>query len=153
MKKLILAVFLILILISSVVTALSCNSSETGASAKLEGTKWLLYELDGVKYTPPSDGKTIFIKFDAEETKMTGSAACNTIFGKYTAVKTADERDDVRLSMKFGPIASTEMYCNYMDTENKFKAALEKTSEYKVTGRKLYLYSDGGKVILRFKAE
>jgi heat shock protein HslJ len=150
MKKLI----LLSVLLSACVIAFECSSSDTGTSAKLEGTKWVLYALDGVKYTTPSGGKTVFIMLDPAETKMSGSATCNTIFGKYTAVKTADAGENVQLSLKFGPIASTEMFCNnVMDTETKFKAALEKTTQYKITKQKLYLYNDADKVILRFKAE
>src|SRR4030095_6922215 len=149
MKKLI----LLTVLLSACVITFECSSSETGTSAKLEGTRWVLYELEGVKYTTPADGKTVFIKFDAAEMKMSGSASCNTIFGNYTAVKTADAGENVQLSLKFGPIASTEMFCNnVMDTETKFKAALEKTTQYKISKSKLYLYNDADKIILRLKS-
>lgn len=148
--------YLILYVILSAfcIISFACSSSDTGKkNVNLENTKWLLSELDGVKYSLPPDGKTVFIMFEGVEKKASGMASCNNYFASYNAVKTADGGDNVQLSLKFGPVTTTEMYCNYMDTETKYISALKNTASYKITGGKLYLYDESGKVALRFKAE
>lgn len=113
----------------------SCSSSgekNTKSDSPLAGTKWVLKVLNDKKVSPPDSTKSPFIILSKDDSKLNGNGGCNTIFSSYTL-------DGDKL--KFGPIASTEMYCDQMETETEFTKALSNIVRYKINGTNLTLYN------------
>lgn len=114
---------------------LSCSSSgekNTKSDSPLTGTKWVLKVLNDKNISPPDSTKAPFIILSKVDSKLNGNGGCNTIFSTYTL-------DGDKL--KFGVIASTEMYCDQMEPETEFTKALSNIVRYKINGTNLNLYN------------
>jgi putative lipoprotein len=83
-----------------------------------------------------------WIELDPRSKRVTGSGGCNRISGTY-------ESGDGTL--RFGPLISTKMACPEMGIESAFLSALGETRRYRIHGRTLELFDQGGRVIARFE--
>lgn len=121
----------------------ACSGSGT-QKQELGGTKWILYELEGVVQKFQSGSKDVYIQFDAAENQTSGFASCNTFSGSYTATGS---------SIKIGPLSSTKMACDDMSTETKFMQSLNKSASYKISSGSLSLIDASGVVLCMLKAK
>jgi len=118
----------------------SCNESEAGgtmpAAIGIEGTEWLLVEVNGISVSSLTGERRPFLKFDSVKKQATGFAGCNNFFGSY-------ERGEA--SLKFGPVGSTRMSCPdlQMGLETEFLKALDKTRAWDIRDGVLLLLHDG----------
>ena len=93
---------------------------------------WMLTEMagpDGTMTTPITIPTLAF-----EDGSASGNASCNQYFGSY-------EIDG--LSLTFGPLASTEMFCGepgVMDQETQYLAALQQAAMYRVDAMMLEIF-------------
>lgn len=120
---------------------------ESAEAPALEGTEWLLSELQG------SDGglqaalpdRNVTALFDGE--RVGGSSGCNQYGGSYTL-------DGESLSI--GPLMSTLMACpepGVMEQEAAFTGLMSETASYQVEGQELRLLDADGQVLLVFQAQ
>ena len=99
--------------------------------------------MNDTKIFTPESGKEIYLILEKGSDEANGSGGCNNFFTSYTISGKF---------IKFGPVASTEMFCqNSMDTEKDFFKALEKTSTFRIKNQFLYL-SDVTGVIAKLEA-
>ena len=139
MKILLITLILVLGLMFS-----ACGSSGSNTEDRpLEGTEWILYEMNGVKLQP-AEGKNVTVKFDSTENNINGKAPCNTYGGPF--IKSPGK-------LYFGGIFSTEMACDDLKAEQEYFGLLSKVFNYRISGNKLYLLDNSQNVILRFKAQ
>ena len=76
------------------------------------------------------------ITLQADESQISGTGACNRIFGPYV--------EGEKRALKIGPLASTKMMCPAdAALERQFTAALETTTHYDMDGPMLLLLSNG----------
>ncbi len=118
----------------------SCSSSNEQPStpnASLTNTRWVLRALNDKKVFTPESGKEAYISLTKLDKRLSGNGGCNTMFSTYTLDGN---------NIKFGVIASTEMYCAQMETETAFLKALEKVVKYRIKGDTLYLYDSVGMI-------
>lgn len=109
----------------------------------LEGTKWLLVELNGKDISSVETAKPIFIFYEKEGSKINGFAGCNSFTGTYTA-------DGSTISVI---VASTRMFCEgKMEVETEFLTALNTPYKYKLEGSHLLL-RDKNVVVAKFLAD
>ncbi len=138
--------FLLVVLFMFPLVLISCSSSEnqnTKPNASLTNTRWVLRVLNDKRVFTPEGGKEVFILFGKDTARVNGSGGCNNFFGKY--VKDGS-------SLKIGPVASTEMYCEgRMETESAFFKGLETTVRYKINGDVLSLFNSD-KVFAKLEA-
>ena len=132
MKILLITLILVLGLMFS-----ACGSSGSNTEdGPLEGTEWILYEMNGVKFLP-AEGNNVTMRFD-------GKAPCNTYGSPF--IKSPGK-------LYFGGIFSTELACEELKTEQDYFKLLSKVFNYRISGNKLYLLDNSQNVILRFKAQ
>ncbi len=138
-------ILICLILITSVII-LSCSSSDEKPmppKASLTNTRWVLRVLNDKKIFTPEGGKEIFLTLNKDGNKANGTGGCNNFFSTFTLNGS---------SLKFGPVASTEMFCqDKMETESAFFKALEKTRTYKISGDNLFLSDSAKTVVAKFE--
>lgn len=121
----------------------ACSGSVT-QKASLGGTKWMLYELEGVMQKFQTGTKDVYIQFDETAGQVSGFASCNTYSGAYTVTGS---------KIKIGPLISTKMACDDMKTEMKFMQSLNKAVSYKISSGSLSLMDDAGIVLCRLRLE
>ncbi len=114
-----------------------------GATAELVGTTWTLVLLGAESVVVAEGGQEPHLILDAEG-RVQGSGGCNRLMGGY-ATAGAD--------LTFTPLAMTRMACpDGADVEPRFVAALEATRRWRILGRQLELYDDGGELLARLEA-
>lgn len=109
------------------------------STAHLEGTNWILSELNG---QPALADRTVTLQF--EKDRLGGSDGCNSYGGSYTATgNKIDIGDD---------LVSTLMACEepVMQQSSAFTGALLKAAAYKLEGDKLTLLDADGKSLAVF---
>ena len=74
----------------------------TAPATPLDGTRWVLAELDGETVPPAEDERAPHLVFDAAESRVSGSGGCNLVTGSFEL--TGD-------GLWFGPLVSTRMAC------------------------------------------
>jgi uncharacterized lipoprotein NlpE involved in copper resistance len=93
----------------------------------LEDRRWLLTELNGQPIAPGEHGKQAFVLLRSEDSRVTGTASCNTFNGSY-AIKGGQR-------IEFGHnIAMTLMACQDLDVERQFIDVLKSVDNYSVDG-------------------
>jgi len=114
------------------------------SAALLENTHWTLVELDG-KPVPSELPQQPHLLFQEEPPRISGSGGCNQLSGEY-------EHDGERL--RFKQIASTRKACiqGGMDTEASFFAVLDQTRGFRISGQRLELVDDAGRILALFAA-
>ncbi|MBN1262198.1 MAG: META domain-containing protein [Anaerolineae bacterium] len=117
--------------------AVGCAAATNAATPDLNGSSWVLQDLPGHALVPDSE---ITLTFEGEQ--IHGSAGCNSYFG-------AVEINGATL--RFGPPASTMMYCEgLMDQEMAYLAMLETVTTFQVEGNTLTLFSSESKPLAVF---
>jgi heat shock protein HslJ len=120
------------------------QESNNFANVPLRDTHWTLISLNGTDVAADSKGKKPFLVLDSKSRRVTGNGGCNRLTGKY-------EEKSNRLT--FGEMASSLLTCpTGMDTEQAFTQALEKVTNWKITGQELDLFDASGKSLARFEA-
>ncbi len=114
----------------------SCLSSEKQVKnnenrAPFFDTAWELVTLNNDEIQPPPHGKTPFIKFSQEGSKVNGHTGCNGFFGTF---------ESTGGKIKFGPLGMTQMACQeWMDKEFAFITMLGNVTRYEIKGDTLIL--------------
>lgn len=107
--------------------------------SSLYDTNWKLLEEDEV--VKGFNANDVSLQIDANEFKVSGYAGCNN----YQTTATLDNG-----SIKFGPIASTNMLCPDAKIERSFLNVLDDVNRYEIKGNELYLYK-GNMLLLKFR--
>ncbi len=135
MKVKILAITLLL---SSIIGLAAC-----GSGASIEDAMWKLesYGEKGNLQTVIQDTE-ITIEFKSEESKIAGSAGCNSYFGGYEINKN-------ELTI-IPPIGSTMMACPepIMDQEQEYFKLLETTETFQIQNDKLTISCSDNKILV-----
>ncbi len=131
------AILLVLVIISGMLAA-GCSSSNNSDPGIFKGTDWILYEMNGVKYTQGN----VTVVFSDSSNRAGGKAPCNIYSTTYTLTGS---------KLKLGNVISTEKACADMESENIYYKILPGIVSYKMAGGKLLLYDSTGTVKLRFK--
>jgi len=132
-KALILALF---------VTFSACASPDGQtemAEPPMDGTIWMLKHIGNTEIA--NSPTQPFIKFD--NGTFHGFGGCNQFNGGYS-----QEKDRIRVKQ----ITATKMYCDAMDTEQRFLSNLQRGTRVQVLTDKL-LVAEGEKPLLLFKAK
>jgi heat shock protein HslJ len=103
--------------------------NQTDPAALLYGKDWTVTQLNGQAVVPSSSFKTPFLRF--EKGKVHGNAGCNSLNG---TIKLGEPSQ-----LQFGPLMTTKMACDGMQTETDFLAALGQTDHFSITNNKLQL--------------
>ena len=115
------------------------GSTPSGSSSNLLGTTWVWQKtlVDGINAISPKKSGVFTISF-GENGKVSGKTDCNGFFGTYTQGSDG--------FIKFGPLASTMMYCEDSQ-ESMFTGAVGKVSHYSIDpSGNLVLLSDKDKM-------
>ena len=106
----------------------------------LEGTRWTLMELGGLRVEPREGGHDPQLVLDPDGRRLSGSGGCNRLLGRY-------ELNGDRLG--FGAVATTMMACPepLMSRERAFIEALEATTGFRIEGETLELLAGEGVVV------
>lgn len=99
---------------------------------RIEGTRWLLTELDGQPVQAPQGGEQAYFELQAAEAKVTGHGSCNRFFGTYE-IKRGN-----RISFTDN-MGMTMMACPDMTIEMGFMAVMRKADNYAVSADTLSL--------------
>ncbi|MBJ9984609.1 META domain-containing protein [Acinetobacter sp. S40] len=119
------------------------NPSTDRNLAMLQNKSWLVTEINGVEYKANPAQTTNIPSLMFDNSALSGSDGCNRIMGGYT-VKGSQ--------IAFTQLAKTQMAClNATDVPEKFSNALEQTTSYKVSDKKLELMNSDGKVVIQLK--
>lgn len=125
----------------AVAALFSCKPAEK--PAPLEGTKWVLENMNGREIKLKEPTSEVFMTLQDGQTN--GKAGCNRFFGGYTLP--GDNQLD------FGAMGATKMACPDMDIEMFFFTMLDSTRTYAIEGSKLSLKDRDDNVLGVFKAE
>ena len=115
-----------------VLTLSGCRDSAT-PPRDLFGKEWIVVEMNG---EPVSLQKPPFLRFEDEDSLVTGFRGCNRMSGKYELTGDA---------VHFTPFIMTKVACaEGMDVETAMVGVLESTRRVRVTGSTLELLGDSG---------
>jgi heat shock protein HslJ len=121
------------------------DPAPTAENKTLEGTYWVLTELNGRPVASPKEGeKPSYIYFDASKKRASVSGGCNVMGGSYELM------DGNRL--KFGNMMSTMMACPDMTNEDGLKAMTGTVDNYAIQGDNLMFAKARMAPMARFKA-
>jgi heat shock protein HslJ len=143
-------------MLTSFVLLTACSSSKSTSQSEskpapaiqnkaLEGTYWVLTELNGTTVEAPKSGeKPSFIYFDAGKKRVSVSGGCNVMGGTYELL------DGNRIS--FSQMISTLMACPDMTNEDGLKKMTEMVDNYAIQGDNLSFAKARMAPAARFKA-
>lgn len=105
---------------------------------------WVLETLDGVTADKNNFSKAIpQIEINLSEKKLSGTGGCNRIFG---TIEVSGDK------IKFGPVASTRMYCEGVN-ESGFVNGLQNADSWKIENNRLYLMKDDKEIMVLRKVD
>ena len=131
----------IVFMLSSCTPNLAVNSGKPS----LEGTYWVLTELQGKAVTPPAAGqKPYFIYFSKNKSRVSLSGGCNVMGGRYELMEGN--------RIKFGNMMSTMMACPDMTVEEALRKMPESVDNYAILGGELMFAKARMAPYVRFKA-
>jgi len=136
-----------MIMITSIFMLSACTPNLAVNSGKpaLEGTYWVLTELQGKAVTQPAKGqKPYFIYFSKDKSRVSLSGGCNVMGGSY------ELREGNRI--KFGNMMSTMMACPDMTVEEALRNLPELVDNYAILGDELMFAKAKMAPYVRFKA-
>jgi heat shock protein HslJ len=148
----------LLLLLPAAISACGSHAASTQAIASaraagqdpapLAGTTWLLEAYGDAKNPTAILAKSeVTAVFDATQSRVTGSAGCNSYGATYL---TKGER------LEISPIAATKKFCSeppgVMDQEQQYFNLLGAAARYRITNRTLEIVTSEGK-LLRFQAK
>jgi len=109
----------------------------------LEGTVWMLVELNGKDISTVESTKPISVLYHQKDKMVSGFAGCNSFTGPY-------QTDGATIS---ATMTSTRLFCEgKMEIETEFLKVLNSPLKHKVEGGHLYL-RDKNTVVAKFLAE
>jgi heat shock protein HslJ len=141
----------LLCLVAGVLTTAGCTTPASeevarAAAVPLTGTSWRLTQIgDQLVDNPPGDAAA-HIQLQAGNSRVTGFAGCNRMFGGYSL----DGE-----SLKFGQVGATKMACleeGRMELESSFFDTLSRVARWKITNSTLELLDDSGRSLATFAA-
>jgi heat shock protein HslJ len=106
----------------------------------LSARRWDLTEINGKRVY----SSRAFLEFEASQTRFSGNAGCNRMFGEVSVSGR---------NMDFGSVGTTRMFCGesgVMKLEADFTRALGRVTRFEKTGNNLSLYARN-RLVLRFK--
>ncbi len=110
----------------------------------IAGTEWELAAIEG---QPPLEGVRAWIRFNPDETWVSGSAGCNRITGSYIR----RGQDGIRI----GPLGVTRRFCNQpegiMQQESRMLHLLAEAIAYRASREWFHLLVED-QVVLSFRA-
>jgi heat shock protein HslJ len=116
------------------------------ATVPLTGTAWRVTQIgDRLVDNPPGDAAA-HIQLQAGNSRVTGFAGCNRMFGGYSLNGE---------SLKFDQVGATKMACveeGRMQLESDFFETLSKVARWKITNSTLELLDGSGKSLATFAA-
>lgn len=115
---------------------------ERNARAGLANNRWRPIRIGDREVIVTGGEREPWIELDPRSKRVTGSGGCNRISGSYQA---GDG------TLRFGPLISTKMACQSMDTETRFLSALDNTRRYRILGRLLVLLDERGRLLARLE--
>ncbi len=117
----------ILLMVLTAAMILIITGCSNSSVSEIEDTKWVL-DSYGDRDNPRDvlEGTEITATFNSEDSRVTGSAGCNSYFGGY-------EIDD---GLSVGMLANTEMWCGEpegrMDQETEYLKILQAAEDYTI---------------------
>jgi heat shock protein HslJ len=127
-----------LLIIISLLFAVSCSILPGTGTNQLSGTTWKLISYANNK---PLTGKDMTAVFDAEEIR--GSASCNSYFGTYRI--SGDQ-------ISIGELGWTEMACmdpeGIMEQEQTIMKLLSESSSFSIQGNTLQITTSSGVLLI-----
>ena len=122
----------------------SSKASKTDGSIFPDSSSWILVKIIGVKEKKMHIAHKAFILIKKDEKKLSGYTSCNFIKG---VVSIKDS------SISFSEISPLKKDCDEATSnmERLFRETLAKSTSWKISDHKLFLY-DKGNLILEFKA-
>lgn len=132
-------------IVTLLLSACAASKSKPAEDQPLEGTYWVLTELNGKEVAPPANGaKPYYIYFNKEKKNVAVSGGCNSIGGGYEVLEGN--------RIKFGNLRSTMMACPDMTVEEGLKRMAEMVDNYAVQGENLMFAKARMAPVARFKA-
>ena len=117
----------------------------TTGDLPLEGTYWVLVELEGKAVGTPAQGeKPSFVYFDAGKSLVSLSGGCNVMGGSYRLLE--------GYRIEFGNLISTMMACPNMENEDGLKRMAGLVDNYAIHGDNLMFAKARMAPVARFKA-
>jgi putative lipoprotein len=112
------------------------------SALQLEGTKWVVTQLDGADLVGPARST---LEFTSAE-RVSGHAGCNRYSG---AVRLDGE------ALEFGDLASTKMACEpeAMEQERRLFATFAEARKVRREGAELLFIAEDGKTLARWRQE
>lgn len=109
----------------------------------LEGTVWVLEELNGKVINAVEGQRSLFIFYNKEGKTVRGFGGCNSLTGSFTTAGSTVSAE----------LASTRMFCDgKMELENDFMKVLGLSNKYEVDENHLF-FKNQGKVVAEFHVE
>ncbi|HEV7734066.1 MAG TPA: META domain-containing protein [Candidatus Binatia bacterium] len=135
-------------IVAMVVLALvsACGSHRLAheSSPPLANTQWRLDRLGDTPIHVADGQHAPHLVFVPDGHRVQGSGGCNRITGTY--------REDGS-AITIGPLASTRMACvQGMETESQFLLGLDRVRKWSITGQRLTLSDDTGRVVAMLEA-
>lgn len=121
-----------------------CKTAQgvTSTGADING-EWKITEVNGKTIKTAQGENEAYLGFDMNEKKVSGCAGCNRVFGNL-------DIDTDKQAISFASLASTQMLCANMATENLVKSALAEVTTYQTgKGGTLMLKSADGKTYIK----
>lgn len=142
---------LLLCAIAAALTSAGCATpaSEVVANAAavpLTQTNWRLTQLGEQVMPNPAGDQDVGIQLQAQNSRVTGFAGCNRMFGGYSLNGEA---------LKFDQLGATKMACleeDRMRLEGRFFEMLSQVARWKITDSTLELLDAAGKTLATFAA-
>lgn len=121
---------LLLILLSA------CNLSEKNrqygeGDTALQNSYWILLSLQDQQFQDDPETRTAYIRFEAEDSDLTGFTGCNRLRGKYSL------RNG---SLQLTQLSTSRAMCPIIEQENMMVAMLKKADSYRISGEVLTLF-------------
>jgi heat shock protein HslJ len=142
---------LLLCVLACLLTTVGCTTPASddvagAAAVPLTETTWRVTQIgDQLVDNPPGDGAAT-IQLQAENSRVTGFAGCNRMFGDYSLNGE---------TLKFGLVGVTKMACleeGRMQFESRFLETLSRVAGWKITNSTLELLDGGGRTLATFVA-
>jgi uncharacterized lipoprotein YbaY/heat shock protein HslJ/uncharacterized lipoprotein NlpE involved in copper resistance len=131
--------------VSSTSPPTSPQMSSEMSSEMLENTDWTLTRVGDRAVTAAAGQREPHFVLHSATGRVSGSAGCNRLLGRYAAEET---------SLTFTEVSSSRMACPAgMDVERRFLAALRATHTARITRQHLELFDGGGKFLARLETK
>lgn len=123
----------------------SCATSNKIKSISALAGEWNITEVEGKAISASDSENPPFIGFDTNENRIYGSTGCNRMTGALNANVETGKID-------FGTVASTQIMCAKMETEQAVLGALGKVSTFSMKKKGVLEFKDNsGKTVMTLK--